>query len=76
MTKKLKKEQSYTFIIKPTDGKNWAIVNGDEWNYDWHTSNDGTLTMTIKPKQSGNLVIYAQFGQDSRYSGCIGYSVE
>ena len=76
MNYKLKKGKSYTFSIRPRRGERWAIVNDDEWYYEWNITDDGIYTMSLTPDQSGTLVIYVMLGNDNRYSGCIGYKVE
>ena len=76
MNYKLKKGQTYTFSIQPRRGERWAIVNDDEWYYEWNITDDGIYTMNLTPDQSGALVIYVMLGNDNRYSGCIGYKVE
>lgn len=76
MNYKLKKGKSYTFSIQPRRGERWAIVNNEEWYYEWNITDDGIYTMSLTPDQSGTLVIYVMLGDDNRYSGCIGYKVE
>ena len=76
MNYKLKKGQTYTFSIQPRRGERWAIVNDEEWYYEWNITDDGIYTMNLSPGQNGALVIYVMLGDDNQYSGCIGYKVE
>lgn len=74
MNEKLTEGQTYTFSFYPRCSGKWAIVNNDIWHKEWNISEDGKLSMTIKPSK-GELVLYVQMADGENYSGCLGYEV-
>lgn len=69
--------ESYLFCIKPKVQAEWAVVNGEHWMKEWTMEPSGVLRMTVVPKISGQLLLYAcPTGSGDRYQGCIGYDVK
>lgn len=47
----LRSGQAYRFKIQPKVSGNWAIINNDEWHYEWVKSPSGNvLEIIVTPK--------------------------
>lgn len=72
----LKAGNTYTFIIRPHNNFDWAIINGNTWFRQWQTDRtSGIMYMTVTPTNPGTLKLSVHAG-DNRYNTCIQYAVE
>lgn len=71
---RLRVGQSYTFSFYPTNGKKWAVLEGQKWHQTFSQADDGRLTITITPQNAGMLYITTNVSGNS-YQHCIGYEV-
>lgn len=68
--------QSYTFTLRPRNGIQWALVNGNTWHKNWTTDPEtGSMTMTIVPDTAGTLVLAVQLQPNGSYEYCLCYQV-
>lgn len=66
----------YTFTIIPEDDSQWALVNGDTWFSEWtEISGSHALTMTVIPKNPGELLLVVNSGSGNNYEYCLKYIV-
>ena len=69
--------ETYTFKIRPHNGLNWAVINGDDWYQAWSADpQTGAWTMTVTPQKAGKLSLSVQMKEGGSYSSCIGYQVK
>ena len=72
----LKVGKTYTFIIRPQNNFDWAIINEDTWFRQWQTDHvTGIMSMTVTPTNPGTLKLSVNIGSN-RYKTCILYAVE
>ena len=72
----LKVGKTYTFIIRPQNNFDWAIINEDTWFRQWQTDHvTGIMSMTVTPTNPGTLKLSVNIGSN-RYNTCILYAVE
>lgn len=72
----LKVGKTYTFIIRPQNNFDWAIINEDTWFRQWQTDHvTGIMSMTVTPTNQGTLKLSVNIG-GNRYNTCIRYAVE
>ena len=75
MTKELILGKSYTFSFYPKSGIKWALVNNNQWYYDWQISDDGMYSMSVTPAAVGPLYLYVQNEQGQSYWPCLQYEI-
>lgn len=71
----LRAGQTYRFLIKPKRSGKWAIINNNQWHYNWvKTATGDMLEITVTPQQ-GVLKVSIQHQSDGSYYGCLEYKV-
>lgn len=76
MTRELQLGQSYTFMFSPRNDRKWAIIEGTStWYQEWNIDDNGVYSITIIPKNCGDLKIATNVEGNSFYT-CIGYEIK
>ena len=71
----LRSGQAYRFKIQPKVNGNWAIINNDEWHYEWVKSPSGNVLEIIVTPKPGKLRVSVQRKANDSYYTCLEYKV-
>ena len=71
----LRAGQAYRFKIQPKVSGNWAIINNDEWHYEWVKSPSGNVLEIIVTPKPGKLRVSVQRKANDSYYTCLEYKV-
>lgn len=73
----LRKGQTYTFAFTPGKGKNFAVINGDNWTTDWsQDSTTGVVSITATPTEAGTLKVSASIDEPDSFWQILEYKVD
>lgn len=80
LKKRLRVGSTYTFTLKPTVKKQWAVINkgadsSSDWYRDWKTGPNGEISITVTPKKAGSLQISQSSMHEQLFYSVIMYDV-
>ncbi len=76
LNRTLMQNSRYEFVIKPLVEGEWVIINNETFYRDWKTNEDGTMSISVVPKEPGVLKIAIKKPDESLYYSTLIYDVK
>ncbi len=73
----LRRGQTYTFAFTPGKGRNFAVINGENWTTDWSQDpSTGVISITATPTVAGTLRVSASIDEQDSFWQILEYKVD